>query len=209
MVTDYTGNTLTEWGDTVVNSVYGMLNTSKVSSVFEDVKDPETTTLETTVTEATEDTETTITEDTSATTTPSETPISTDDTTTTDGGDATDITTSSSEETTITTTDEGDITDITTISSEGTTVTTTDEEDNKDEIDWDKALYGDINLDGMVRITDVIEFNKYLVGAVELSATAKENANCVYDDRLDMADNMQIAKFLVKQIAQEDLGPQE
>ena len=209
MVTDYTGNTLTEWGDTVVNSVYGMLNTSKVSSVFEDVKDPETTTLETTGTEATEDTETTITEDTSATTTPSEAPISTDDTTTTDGGDATDITTSSSEETTITTTDEGDITDITTISSEGTTVTTTDEEDNKDEIDWDKALYGDINLDGMVRITDVIEFNKYLVGAVELSATAKENANCVYDDRLDMADNMQIAKFLVKQIAQEDLGPQE
>jgi glutamine synthetase len=46
-----------------------------------------------------------------------------------------------------------------------------------------------------------------LIGAIELSATAKENANCVYDDRLDVADNMQIAKYLVQQITQDSLGP--
>ena len=76
-----------------------------------------------------------------------------------------------------------------------------------EEIIWDLVCYGDVNLDGEVRITDVIEFNKYLIGAIELSATAKENANCVYDDRLDVADNMQIAKYLVQQITQDSLGP--
>ena len=140
--------------------------------------------VETTVTtEPIVTSETTTTGETSETTTPSETPISTD--TTTDGGDVTDITTTISEET--------------------PQVTTT--KDSEEEINWDEVLYGDVNLDGAVRISDVIEFNKYLVGVIDLSPTAKENANCLYDDRLDMADNMQIAKRLVHQITEEDLGP--
>jgi hypothetical protein len=189
MVTDYKGDTLTEWGETVVNSIYGMLNTSKICSVFEeDIENPETSeSSETTVSETIEDTETTPSEETSETeTTPIET-SDTDDITTTDDGDVSDITTSTSEETTVT-------------SSE-------DDVDNNDEIDWDKVVYGDVNLDGEIRITDIIEFNKYLIGILELSATARENANCVYDDRLDVSDNMQIAKYLVSQISKENLGP--
>ncbi len=184
MVTDYAGETLTEWGDTVVNSVKGMLNTSKTCSVFEDVENPVTTTteIETTVSETIEDTETTVTEsETSVTTTPTETPISTDTTTT--GGDVTDITTSISEET--------------------TPPVTID-----DEIDWEKVLYGDVDLDGEVRLNDIIQFNKHFVDAVVLSPTARENANCIYDDVLNMADNMQIANYLVFKLIQDDLGPQ-
>ncbi len=126
--------------------------------------------------------ETTVTEtETSVTTTPTETPISTDTTTT--GGDVTDITTATSEETEPpVTTDDG--------------------------IDWDKVLYGDVDVDGEVRLNDIIQFNKHFVGAVVLSPTARENANCVYDDLLNMADNMEIANVLVYKITQEQLGPE-
>ncbi|NLP25802.1 MAG: DUF5620 domain-containing protein [Clostridiales bacterium] len=86
-------------------------------------------------------------------------------------------------------------------------VTTTTEVTTTEDINWDKVVYGDIDLDGDVRVNDIIEFNKHLVGSVVLSPTARENANCVYDDMLNMADNMQIAKYLVKQISKADLGP--
>ncbi|NLK70882.1 MAG: hypothetical protein GX286_05510, partial [Clostridiales bacterium] len=76
------------------------------------------------------------------------------------------------------------------------------------DIDKDKILYGDVNVDGEVRITDIIEFNKYLIGVINLSPIARENANCVYDNKLDVSDNMQIAKYLVEQIPYSALGPQ-
>ena len=97
-----------------------------------------------------------------------------------------------------------------TTTSETTTVTTTSETTTVTEpdVDWSKVLYGDVDVDGAVRVNDVIEFNKFLVDAVVLSPTARENANCIYDDMLNMADNMHIAKYLVKQITQDDLGPQ-
>ncbi|NLK70484.1 MAG: hypothetical protein GX286_03465, partial [Clostridiales bacterium] len=76
----------------------------------------------------------------------------------------------------------------------------------KEEVEWDKVVYGDVNLDGDIRITDIIEFNKFLIGSINLSPTARENANCVYDDRLDVSDNMQIAKYLVSQITRDSLG---
>lgn len=137
---------------------------------------------------------------------PSETTVTTTSTITSETQESEESSETSSpietSDTDYTTTDNSDVTDISTSTSQETTVTNPDEE-----IIWDLVCYGDVNLDGEVRITDVIEFNKYLIGAIELSATAKENANCVYDDRLDVADNMQIAKYLVQQITQDSLGP--
>ena len=73
----------------------------------------------------------------------------------------------------------------------------------------DKVLYGDVDVNGEVRLNDIIQFNKHFAGAVVLSPTARENANCVYDELLNMADNMQIANFLVFKLTQADLGPQK
>ena len=123
--------------------------------------------------------------------------------TTPDGQTAT-VTVTVTEVTTVTTTSE--TTTVTTTSETTTSETTTVTEPD---VDWSKVLYGDVDVDGAVRVNDVIEFNKFLVDAVVLSPTARENANCIYDDMLNMADNMQIAKYLVKQITQDDLGPQK
>ncbi len=67
------------------------------------------------------------------------------------------------------------------------------------------ALYGDVDLDGEVRILDIIVFNKYIVGAVSLDASQRENADCLHDGILNMADNLMIASFLCKKI--DVLGP--
>jgi hypothetical protein len=110
------------------------------------------------------------------------------------------VTGESAGKTTITaTTPGGQTATVTVIVKEVTTTT---------DIDKDKILYGDVNVDGEVRITDIIEFNKYLIGVINLSPIARENANCVYDNKLDVSDNMQIAKYLVEQIPYSALGPQ-
>ncbi len=120
----------------------------------------------------------------------------------------TEVTTETTTVTTVTTVTTPETTTVTTVTTPVTTVTTT-ETTPKDDIDWDKVLYGDVDVDGEVRLNDVIQFNKHFVGAVVLSPTARENANCVYDEILNMADNMQIANYLVFKITQADLGPQK
>ena len=117
-------------------------------------------------------------------------------------------TTVTTPETTVTT-PETTVTTVTTETTPETTVTTPEVTTPKDDIDWDKVLYGDVDVNGEVRLNDIIQFNKHFAGAVVLSPTARENANCVYDELLNMADNMQIANFLVFKLTQDDLGPQK
>ena len=81
--------------------------------------------------------------------------------------------------------------------------TTTDEELPSDF----EPLYGDVNLDGDVRITDVVEFNKFIVGATEFNAMQKVNADAYYDGKLNMQDNMHIASYLCMKVS--ELGPTE
>lgn len=47
----------------------------------------------------------------------------------------------------------------------------------------DEILYGDINNDGVVNISDVISFNKYLSGIYDLYnyEVADVNCNCIID----------------------------
>jgi hypothetical protein len=70
-----------------------------------------------------------------------------------------------------------------------------------------KPLYGDVNLDGEVRVTDIIEFNKYLIGLIDLNAMQKVNADTSPDGVLNVTDNMQIAGYLCGKIS--TLGPTE
>ena len=79
LVTDPAGKTLTEWGQTIVNSTYGMMNTSVICSVFDD-SDPIPTTTTTTHTTATTQTTTGTT---SSTATPTTSTTTTTNTTTT------------------------------------------------------------------------------------------------------------------------------
>jgi len=113
-----------------------------------------------------------------------------------------------------TTTETTPVTTVTTVTTTETPVTTTETTTTTPPvttpgIDKDKVLYGDVDLDGEVRLNDIIQFNKHFVGAVVLSPTARENANCVYDELLNMSDNMKIANYLVFKITQADLGPRK
>lgn len=63
-----------------------------------------------------------------------------------------------------------------------------------------KALYGDVNVDGRVDITDAVLLNKAAAGAVKLSAQASLNADCDADDELGNNDAIVLLKFLVSLI---------
>lgn len=58
-------------------------------------------------------------------------------------------------------------------------------------------LYGDINLDGRVDITDAVLLNKAAAGAVKLSDQALLNADCNADKELGNNDAIILLKFLV------------
>ncbi len=58
-------------------------------------------------------------------------------------------------------------------------------------------LYGDINLDGRVDITDAVLLNKATAGAVDLNTQARSNADCNGDGNTDSADAVVLMKFLV------------
>ncbi|WP_295218935.1 endo-1,4-beta-xylanase [Ruminococcus sp.] len=59
------------------------------------------------------------------------------------------------------------------------------------------VLYGDINLDGRVDITDAVLLNKAAAGAVKLSDQALLNADCNADSELGNNDAIILLKFLV------------
>ena len=57
-------------------------------------------------------------------------------------------------------------------------------------------LYGDVNLDGRVDITDAVLLNKAVAGQVKLNAQASKNADCNGDDGLDSSDATSLLRFL-------------
>lgn len=84
-------------------------------------------------------------------------------------------------------------------------------QDPDDVIDWSKVLYGDVNLDKEVHADDVVLLNQYLINQAEtkLNATAKENANCVYDTALNSDDSNAILQYVAEVIKNSELGPQK
>ena len=59
------------------------------------------------------------------------------------------------------------------------------------------VLYGDVNLDGRVDVTDAVLLNKAVAGAVKLEAQALQNADCDADNELGSNDAVVLLKFLV------------
>ncbi|WP_298483488.1 dockerin type I domain-containing protein [uncultured Ruminococcus sp.] len=61
----------------------------------------------------------------------------------------------------------------------------------------ESVLYGDVNLDGRVDITDAVLLNKATAGAVSLGDQAARNADCDANKELGSNDAMVLLKFLV------------
>ena len=59
------------------------------------------------------------------------------------------------------------------------------------------VLYGDVNLDGRVDITDAVLLNKAVAGAVKLGDQAFANADCAQDGELSSDDAISLLQFLV------------
>lgn len=104
------------------------------------------------------------------------------------------MTTSTTEETTTTTTEsvttDSDETTATTSGSE--TATTTKGGDVTP-----ASLYGDVNLDGRVDITDAVMLNKAAANTVQLSEQQRSNADCDANNEVDSNDAVVLLKFLV------------
>ena len=97
----------------------------------------------------------------------------------------------------------------TTITTTTTSVVTTTV-DPDDIIDWDKVLYGDVNIDGNINIADVVTLNMYLLypEVNKLNATAKENAQVVYDGIIDTQYSLLLMNYVAMIVTVDQLGPQ-
>ena len=60
-----------------------------------------------------------------------------------------------------------------------------------------QSLYGDVNLDGKVDITDAVLLNKACAGAVMLDDATKKNADCNGDSEVGSDDAVVLMQFLV------------
>ncbi len=87
---------------------------------------------------------------------------------------------------------------VTTATEETTTTTTTK---NSGGNTPDTVLYGDVNLDGRVDITDAVLLNKASAGAVSLGDQAAANADCNANGELGADDAIALLKFLVHLIS--------
>lgn len=102
-------------------------------------------------------------------------------------------TTASSETTTeTTTTTVSSVADVTT--TETTTVTTVSSDTPED------VLIGDVNLDGIVSMLDLVYLNKKLASIIELNESATSNAECCADGNVNSSDASALLKFLVLSI---------
>ncbi|MGN1403389.1 MAG: dockerin type I domain-containing protein, partial [Ruminococcus sp.] len=124
--------------------------------------------------------------DESSVTTDTTTTAKPDETTTANSGD------------TQTTASSGD----TTTANPGETTTTAKPDGTTTSISVDKnTLFGDVNLDGRVDITDAVLLNKAAAGAVQLNDTQFANADCYYNKELSSDDAQTLLKFLVHLIS--------
>jgi hypothetical protein len=91
----------------------------------------------------------------------------------------------------ITTTESSTVETATTASQETTTTT------KAPTATGNATLYGDVNLDGSVDITDAVLLNKKAAGAVELNSIAAANADCDVNGEVNSDDAVLLMRFLV------------
>ncbi len=108
------------------------------------------------------------------------------------------LTTSTTEEITTTTTES------VTTNSDETTTTASDSETSTTTTSREfpaNVLYGDVNLDGRVDITDAVMLNKIAAGAVQMDSDQQGlNADCDANGEVDSKDAIVLLKFLVSMI---------
>lgn len=63
--------------------------------------------------------------------------------------------------------------------------------------DVDDVLYGDVNLDNSIDLTDAILLNKYCADVVSLEGQGYANADCTADGNVDNNDAIALLRFLV------------
>ena len=79
-----------------------------------------------------------------------------------------------------------------------TSATTSDSSTNTSESgESGLTLYGDVNMDSRVDITDAVLLNKAAANAVSLSAQQQANADCDESGEVDSNDAVVLLKFLV------------
>lgn len=85
---------------------------------------------------------------------------------------------------------------------ETTTTTTTASSTTNSGIGDDTTMIGDVNLDGIVSLVDVVYLNKSMANAITLNAQAKANANTCNDGTaaLNGADTTALLKYVVRLI---------
>jgi hypothetical protein len=63
-------------------------------------------------------------------------------------------------------------------------------------------LYGDVNLDGMVSLLDVITLNRYFANSIQLNETALLQADCDQNTRLNSVDATILLQYIVSLVKQ-------
>ena len=106
------------------------------------------------------------------------------------GGSSTTVTTSKTSATTQKTT-------ATTSKTTAKTTSTTKSSTQKPSDLPSASMYGDVNLDGRVDITDAVILNKAVAGAISLNPQQQANADCCTDDGVVANDAIGLLKFLV------------
>lgn len=70
----------------------------------------------------------------------------------------------------------------------------------KEAIAPEDVVYGDVNLDGMISLKDVVVLNRYFAKAADLSEMARLNADCDNSQRINMIDALVILQYIVRTI---------
>lgn len=115
------------------------------------------------------------------------------------------------ETTVVTTESDTDVSsDTTAVSTDETTTTavSTTASDSGEVPVTGASLYGDVNLDGKVDITDAVLLNKKAAGQVDLNAQAAANADCMFNGEINGDDATTLLQFLVQLISSLPVNPQ-
>ena len=150
----------------------------------------------TTTTNTSKTTATSAQEQTTATTTVTTLPAATSAATETETAASTQATVS---ETTAATTSltEQDTTTLSSVETTAATSATTATESSGTSPTTGTVIFGDVNLDGKVDISDAVLLNKTVAGTISLSESAKKNADCDGDGETGSNDAVVLLRFLV------------
>ncbi|MCI7804546.1 MAG: glycoside hydrolase family 9 protein [Oscillospiraceae bacterium] len=112
-------------------------------------------------------------------------------------------------ETTVSTTSTTAKTTVSTVTTTAkTTAKTTAGNDEPTVPDVEPSMYGDVNLDGDISVSDVVKLNLYLLNPAgnPLSDVALANADCVPDGVIDTSDSSLIMNYTAMVISKSQLG---